>query len=385
MNSLTIAWNMIRQIAGTKKGALMHILLPCIVVTLAVFLMGQDNYSQARILYVNEDTGAASGHLLDELAGKSDYELKEIASEAELKEQITSGKGEAGFVIPQGYTESIVSGNPEPVRMYELKTSEASSMLRLALQQLAQGIDATAKLTGRSEKSEGEADTEAFADVLEQSAKHNISSVKHDLQLYPKPGLNVVTGFTLMFLMGLINSTVSKIMEERRRRTMARVFSAPVRAWEITLGNFLGSFAVGISQIALVLLFSGYVLRYDYDVPFLLHFLVLGAFMLVSMGIASAVAGLIRNPQNAGMINSLIITPTCMLGGCFWPVSFMPEFMQKAANFVPQKWAIEAVEKLSEGGGMTSIILPLGILGLMAVVLLAIGSSILRPAETNVN
>lgn len=384
MNSLTIAWNMIRQIAGTKKGALMHIFLPCIVIALAVFLMGQDNYSQARILYVNEDVEIASAHLLDELGRKSDYVLKEIASESELKEQITANKGEAGFVIPKGFTESMFSGKPEPVRMYELKASEASSMLRVTLQQLTRGIGSAAGLTGRSEPT-GEADMKVFGSVLEQMEKHNVSSVKHDLELYPKPGLNVVTGFTLMFLMGLINSTVSKVIEDRRRRTMARVFSTPVRAWEITLGNFLGSFAVGISQIALVLLFSGYVLRYDYDVPLLLHFLVLGAFMLVSMGIASAIAGLIRNPQNAGMINSLIITPTCMLGGCFWPISFMPDFMQKAANFVPQKWAIEAVEKLSEGGSTASILLPLGILGLMAIILLAIGSTILRPAETNVN
>lgn len=376
MNSLTIAWNMIRQIAGTKKGALLHILLPCVVITLAVALMGQQESSKARILYVNEDGGTASTHLLDELRAKPDYMLKEIETEEAMKKEITGSKGEAGFVIPAGFTDGIFSGNPKVVRMYELKMSEASITLRLTLQQLSQGMASTAGLAG---------DKAVFGTMLEQTRKHAVSSVKHDMQIYPKPGLNIVTGFTLMFLMGLVNSSVSKILEDRRRRTMARVFSAPVRAWEITLGNFLGSFAVGITQILLVLLFSGYVLRYDYDVPLLQHFIVLGAFMLVAMGLASAVAGLIRNPQNAGMLNSLIITPTCMLGGCFWPVSFMPEFMQKAANFVPQKWTIEAVEKLSAGGGMGSVTLPLAILGLMALILLAIGSSILRPAETQVS
>ncbi|MMZ59193.1 ABC-2 type transporter [compost metagenome] len=107
--------------------------------------------------------------------------------------------------------------------------------------------------------------------------------------------------------------------------------------------------------------------------------------MLVAMGISSAVAGLIRNTQQASIINSLIITPTCMIGGCFWPISFMPEFMQKAANFVPQKWTIEAVEILSSGNGLSDITVPLLILGLMALILLAFGSAVLRPSDANVN
>ncbi|MNJ65029.1 hypothetical protein D3C77_610210 [compost metagenome] len=70
-----------------------------------------------------------------------------------------------------------------------------------------------------------------------------------------------------------------------------------------------------------------------------------------------------------------------MIGGCFWPLSFMPEYMQKAANFVPQKWAIEAIELLSSGSSLQGVGVPLLILVLMAFVLLIIGSAILRPSE----
>ncbi|MNJ71422.1 hypothetical protein D3C77_679650 [compost metagenome] len=70
-----------------------------------------------------------------------------------------------------------------------------------------------------------------------------------------------------------------------------------------------------------------------------------------------------------------------MIGGCFWPLSFMPEYMQKAANVVPQKWAIQSVEQLSSGSNLSGIGAPLLILVLMAFVLLVIGSAILRPSE----
>ncbi|MMZ68759.1 ABC-2 type transporter [compost metagenome] len=82
------------------------------------------------------------------------------------------------------------------------------------------------------------------------------------------------------------------------------------------------------------------------------------------------------------MLNSLIITPTCMLGGCFWPLSVMPDYMQKIANVVPQKWTIQAVETISAGGTLSDIRMPLLILGIMALILLTVGSAILRPTQT---
>ncbi|MNO58608.1 Inner membrane transport permease YbhS [compost metagenome] len=382
MNSFTIAWNMIKRTVGTKKGMFMHILLPCIVISAVIGLLGQDDYSRASILYVDKDGGKASQFLLNELAASPDYLLKEIDNEDDLREKITGDKGAAGFIIPAGFTDDLMSGNTPSIRMYELKLSEGSYTLRLKLDILTQGMASSASLIRNSSQADDHA---TFTKVLSQTGEHKVGSVTDDLQLYAKPGLSSVTGFTLMFLMGLVSSSVSQIMDDRRRRTMTRMFSAPVRAWEIALGNFLGSFFVGILQIAMILVLSNYVLGYDYGVPIWLHFIVLGAFMLVAMGISSAVAGLIRNTQQASIINSLIITPTCMIGGCFWPISFMPEFMQKAANFVPQKWTIEAVEILSSGNGLSDITVPLLILGLMALILLAFGSAVLRPSDANVN
>jgi ABC-2 type transport system permease protein len=224
-----------------------------------------------------------------------------------------------------------------------------------------------------------------FAAVLKQAEQHYVGSARTDYDLYPRETLGVVTGLTLLFLMALVNSSVSLITDDRRGRTMMRMFSAPVRSYEIALGNFLGSFLVGIIQIVVVLSLGKWVLRYDYEMPMYLYFLVLAAFMLVSMGIASTIAGLMRNPSNAGMLNALILTPTCMLGGCFWPISIMPDYMQKAANFTPQKWAIQAVDIAATGGGWNELWLPFAILGLMAAVLLVIGSAILRPNEAGIS
>lgn len=380
MSSLTIAWNVIRRTIGTKKGLLGYILLPCVVISLVIALLGKEEMMLAQIVFVDKDQGIASAFLLEELANKPNYALKSYVDEASMKEALLTKKGALGLVIPAGFTEGVRSGNIPKFQVYELTTSEAAFTLRINLDGLVRGM-VTSSWAVKSSAGENDRERTVLAAVFDETRKHRVTAFEQDLHLYPKKGLSTVTGFTLMFLMSLISSSVTQIVEDRSKRTMARVFSAPVRAWEIAAGNFLGSFFVGVIQIAVVLLLSRWVLRYDAGIPLLQHFIVLAAFMLVAMGIASAAAGLIRNPQNAGMLNSLIITPTCMIGGCFWPISFMPEYMQKAANFVPQKWAIEAIELLSSGSSLKGVGVPLLILVLMAFVLLIIGSAVLRPSE----
>lgn len=379
---MTIAWNMVKRSIGTARGMMIFILLPGVVVAAIISLSGGAGDKPDTLLYVNSDTGPAGSHLLAELAKTGDYKLEARGSEAALKEATTRQEGSAGLWIPPGYSAAIAGGEQPQLRIYELRTSEGSIVAKMNAAAIAANMAGAAQAAAAG--GTGDPQTQ-FAAVLKQAEQHNVGSLRTDYNLYPRQTLGTITGLTLMFLMMLITSSVTLIMDDRVGRTMMRMFSAPVRSYEIALGNFLGSFLVGLIQILVVLVLGKWVLRYDYGLPLVLYFLVLAAFMLVSMGIASTVAGLIRNPRNAGMLNSLILTPTCMLGGCFWPISIMPDYMQKLANFTPQKWAIQAVDIAATGGGWSELWLPFAVLGLMAAVLLVIGSAILRPNEAGIS
>ncbi|KWX87735.1 ABC transporter, partial [Paenibacillus riograndensis] len=361
-----------------------YILLPSIVIAAIISVTGGMEGDKPTVLYSNMDTGAAGRHLLAELENTGDYKLVARSDEAALKEGIIQQEGAAGISIPAEYTAQLAHGQQPELSVFELRASETSILVKMKVNTIAGEMLDTARTVNAVDGGAGDAEAKLGA-ILKQAEQHNVGSTRTDYDLYPRQTLGVITGLTLMFLMGLVTSTVSLIMDDRKGRTMMRMFSAPVRSYEIALGNFLGSCMVGILQIAVVLTLGKWVLRYDYEVPMYLYFLVLAAFMLVSMGIASTVAGLVRNPGNAGMLNALILTPTCMLGGCFWPISVMPDYMQKAANFMPQKWAIQAVDIAAAGGSWNELWLPFAVLGLMAAVLLALGSAILRPNEAGIS
>ncbi len=79
--------------------------------------------------------------------------------------------------------------------------------------------------------------------------------------------------------------------------------------------------------------------------------------------------------------NFVLVVPTCMIGGCYWPVEFMNDSMQKISYFAPQRWVLDAMEQLAAGGSWSAIALHVIVLLLFGVILLGIGSTVLQPAK----
>lgn len=380
MNSFTIAMNMLRRSLFQKKGFLLYLIIPAAAVSLIIGVFGQQTENRVDIAYLNLDSGSVSKHLWEELSGFPDYRLKQVDSEADLKSDVIKQKVHAAFVIPAGFSNDLLSGALPQLEMYQLSMNEATITLKMNLDGILSGYQDAIALY-RQQGLQGAAIEDAVEKTILQIQKHQVSPQITDLNLYTNPNSRLVIGFMLIFMMSLINSTVSLVMEDRRLRTMARTYTAPVRSYEIVLGNFLGSFVVGTLQVLIILVITRYVVQYEYGLSFLSQLIILEFFLLACMGIACAVASLVKNSTNMGAINSLIITPTCMLGGCFWPISLMPEWMQKLANFVPQKWALDAIERMAAGQSLSQMWMHMGVLALFALILMSVGAAILKPNE----
>jgi ABC-2 type transport system permease protein len=74
-----------------------------------------------------------------------------------------------------------------------------------------------------------------------------------------------------------------------------------------------------------------------------------------------------NSSTSAGAIQNLVITPSCLLAGCFWPVEIMPKSIQKMADFLPQRWTLDTITKLQQGHHLGSVYLNLLILFAFAI------------------
>lgn len=381
MNSWHIAVQLLRRSLWSKKGIIVYLIVPVLVVSFIMQFTLSETTHNYLVYYTDQDGTASSQLLVKELSAKQGFTFSQENNTDSIKNKLIEPTSTAAIIIPKGWEEGLMEGQAPQVELLQLKSTQASVSLTLVLNQLVEQLQSTVnalKHTGFT----GSDLTDALNKTVQEMGFEKVKGSVAGPANKSLSGLGTFVGFILLFILSLGNSVVSLILDDRKQKTMARMFTAPVRASEIAFGNFLGGWLVGSLQIALILVMTKYVFKGDLNISFLDQFIVLECFLLAALGLASTIAGLVRNANNVGAANMLIIIPSCMLGGCFWPVSIMPDFMQKVANFIPQYWAIDAFTRLSEGQGLSDIGLNLAILGLFAVILISLGSVVLKPGDT---
>ncbi|MBW7454479.1 ABC transporter permease [Paenibacillus sepulcri] len=389
MHSLIIAGSMIRRTIGHRKGFISLVLLPAVVLSGIVGIFGSSHQDSEHAVAVwNADTGPL-GDVLVQAARSSSAEGEqslnvisgEWKSEDELNNAVKEGKADLGIYVPADFSSKLQEGGRPQVRLLRKEVQPWNAAIEQKLSAEAAQLAAftqAAALAGEGSKAP------VLERLLGERDNHHIGiePLKSAEGKHRVPFNVLINGIMLMFMMLAINQSVQVVMEDREKRTMARMFAAPLRGYEIALGNFIGSMLVGTIQLVIVLAASRFIIGYDYGIGFFPHLIILECFLLATVGLATAVAGLVRNTDQLSQLNNLVVTPTCMLGGCFWPISIMPDFMQKLANFIPQKWAMEALSRMAFGSTLTDTLLPLGIMLLFAAVMLAFGAYILQPSRS---
>jgi ABC-2 type transport system permease protein len=101
--------------------------------------------------------------------------------------------------------------------------------------------------------------------------------------------------------------------------------------------------------------------------PFWQMLVVMMVFALVAVGISLVIVAFASSSSAANSFTNLIITPTCLLAGCFFPIDMMPKTLQKIADFMPQRWVLDIITKLQQGTSFESLYLNIMILLAFAI------------------
>ncbi|WP_256761569.1 ABC transporter permease [Cohnella sp. WQ 127256] len=382
--SLIIANLNMRKVIGNRKGLFIILLLPILVISGIVGLFGNSSGEKVKVAVLNEDQAWLSKPIISSIQSINSYNVSEQEVKQDslerLKQEVYDGEWGALVYIPEGFTSKLLLGEETSVKLFRKNEQQWNVSLGITLTEATERLARNVQLVAATAENPEQRD-QLVLQLLEQQKEGKLAVISKEIvQRYNNANVLVI-GLMLMFVMNLVNQSIHGIVEDRTNRTMARIFSAPVRAWEIALGNFLGCLLLGTLQLVLILTVTRYVIGFDFGISFSSLLVIMEFFLLAAVGISSAAAGMVKNVAHLGSINNLIVIPSCMLAGCFWPVTMMPDYMQKLSSFMPQRWAIVALEKASSGATLQDISLQLGILALFATVLLAFGSYVLKPAQ----
>jgi ABC-2 type transport system permease protein len=315
----------------------------------------------------------------------------------EIGDRLKEGTTLAAIEIPAGFERDVKEFRPVDVTYYSKEDFNAPTFIRQAVDAALQqvngasvaarvGSTALAPVVGSSIP-EHELEAEIFQQASQlwseppvgisyrQTGEAQQASALESLQT----GLGQsVPGMGSMFVMFTVFGGMTAMVVERKEWTLQRLASMPISRAQLLGGKIFARFLLGLLQF-LVVFAVGLLIGMPLGNSPAGLFLVAFGFTLSVTAISFALGSRFENEQQASgfaLLLSLILAP---LGGAWWPLHIVPRFMQVIGHISPIAWSMDAFTNLIfEGGGVGSILLPVGVLLAIAVVAFALAVRFFR-------
>lgn len=359
-NSFLIAKNVLRSVLKKKSSFIIFLVIPILCVLLSLTLYSSSGTGSSVVGIEDNDKSTISTDMVKTMNGNDKFKVESI-EDKDVKSSIVSQKVDCVIVIPKGFEDSIRSGSAKKIQLISIKGESVTSWIKNYTNYYAQN------LIDISRASEGS--KQMFDKIYEgqKNGEVSVSSQKVKDKYMGQGTTQQSMGLFIMFILIGSTTTADFIIKEKEDRTYYRIFCAPVTSTIYILGNLIANIAIICFQVIAVLFFQKYALNIDSGMSQIELFIILMDFGLVSVAFGMLIVAFSKTRYQASSLSTLIITPTCMLAGCFWPNELMPTVMQKISKFLPQSWVIDAIQKGQQSPDFSNIAFDLAIILAFAV------------------
>jgi ABC-2 type transport system permease protein len=358
---------------------------------------GNEEENAGRLVVADTSSGRLAEALVSHLQARSNLVVVPM-SEAEVRTALADEEAEAALVIPADFNDRLLAGetadlqflraaegNPEKQQLIEQAVRAALNELTGSLWagEIAAQSAARLQLIGQANPNETAAYTLAAFEAAENQWQTGrpITLRTSQLSLLPQgssgspdgfgqssPGMLVM--FSLFFFLG---GGIALIVE-RSEGTLPRLVMMPIHKASIVLGKLLATYFMGLVQMALLilagLLFFG--VQWGQSPAALL--LVVLSYALAATGLGAVLGAFAQSAARASALLNVVVMAISALGGAWWPLEVVPEWMQTVGHFFPTAWAMDGFHDiLTRGLGVTAVLPEVTALLGFAAVFLAVG------------
>lgn len=163
------------------------------------------------------------------------------------------------------------------------------------------------------------------------------------------------------------------LIRERKQGTIQRLAVLPITRAEILGGKILTYFTIGMIQY-MILLIVGLIIGVNYGGSILAVILLVSAFVLCVTAFTFAVATRVTSEDQANSMATLLALILAPLGGAWWSLTIVPDFMKIIGHISPVAWVMDGFNDLIFlGGGLAEILPEVGVLLVASALLFMIG------------
>ena len=317
--------------------------------TLALRGVGTDD-EQLVFTVATQDQGGFARSIVDSMVADPDGRFVE-RSYAQATDSLENEEIQGFIAFPADFSSSVVSGQQTFIEVVTLSEHPDTAV---ALEGVAASIaglvslnqvmgQALIRLSGEAGGSPVGLDASLVARVSDEVVFEfeQVGDVRpFNASHFTLPG------YLVMFVFFAAAMGAQEIARERESNTLERLASQGVRRQAIIAGKVLASIYRGLMQLAVLWVVGILAFRLDLGASPSTVVAVSLLMVVASSAFAVMLASLVttrRGVDSAAVLVSLILAP---IGGSWWPLFIMPEWMQTLARLTPHGWANQAFNKL---------------------------------------
>ena len=281
------------------------------------------------------------------------------ASQADITNQLNSGKSVMAIVIPIDYAKDIRRGAAAKIQLLLDGTNSNTATIALGY---ANGVVAV------------ENDERLRENFSRKGIRIVQAGIREETRVWFNPSLRainyMVPGIMCVLLMELmVPLTAFSLVRERERGTIEQLTVTPIRVTEMLIGKSIPSVLIGLADSALILAAG----TFWFNVPIAGSLVTLLAFsslfIMVVLGLGILIATLVGTQQQAALTAQFVLVPNMLLSGFMFPIESMPPAMQYFTTILPMRYYLVIVRGIiMKGLGFADLwtqALALGILGMI--------------------
>jgi len=153
-------------------------------------------------------------------------------------------------------------------------------------------------------------------------------------------------------LIGLLLTLVSMflssmaLVREKEIGTLEQLMVTPIKTWQLILGKVLPFFILGFVALIVMLLVAFLVFDLTAHGSLVLLFMVVGLYLLSTLGLGIFISTLAHTQQQAMFISWFFMIFLIFLSGFFFPIENMPPLIQKLSYLDPMRYFVIIIREI---------------------------------------
>jgi len=329
---LTLA--QLRLFARNRQVLFWTLAFPIFFMVMLGSFLGKGNDISLSVAVIDQDQTAASRELLSALKEQSILKLSESSDLDMAMKDLKHGDRQLVVAISQGYEAAVnaksASMPGSKLAVYYDETSQTTNQIGLPI--MSQIVDGISKqIVG-------------YMPVIAIQTKA-IQSLNLKYIDFLVPGI-----VAMMIMSNNLNGVAGQIASWRERGILRRMQSTPLHPSKFIAAQITARLLLNGAQAVIVLLIGNLIFGTQVNGSWLLllMFVVLGTLAFMSIGFI--IAALARTPESAGPIAGFISFPLLFLGGVFFPIKSMPDWLQPVVKLLPISHLSTALRQIMNVG-----------------------------------